>query len=152
MRRTLFLLFFVVISSEIRSQELFVSAERHYTQSLVFKTTLNSPKFDNVVLPPGFKMRRVGSTLTVAGAALFLGGIIVISGADKTSYYNSSTGLYDYDPQLGLGALMITGGVGMMVPGIIFWTKGAKKYNRYLENLEGSVTTNGTGLAINIKF
>jgi len=152
MRRILFLLFFVGISSEIRSQELFASAENHHNQSPVFKSTFSYPTFENVVLPPGFRMRRVGSTLTVAGGAFFLGGVIAISTADKTSYYNSNTGLYEYDPQLGLGVLLVTAGVGMMVPGIIFWTKGAKRYNRYLEDLQASVKTIGTGLTITIEF
>lgn len=153
MRKVLFLLVFVGILTEAKSQELFASAYTNTVSSPVFKPSISYSNFDNVILPPGYKMRRVGSTLTIAGAAMFLGGIIVVSNASKDSYYNNSTGQQVYsDPMLGVGSLMLVGGVGMMVPGIIFWTKGAKRYNRYLEDLQGSIKTNGAGLAITLKF
>ena len=150
MRKVVFLLMMAGIFTEAIGQDLYASAG--YPQSPVFTSSGIDSNFDNVVLPPGYRMKRVGSTLTVAGAALFLGGVIMISDADKNTYYNSSTGLYESDPKLTLGVLMVTGGVGMMVPGIIFWSKGAKRYNRYLENLQGTINTNGAGVTINFKF
>ena len=107
----------------------------------------------DIVLPPGYRMKRVGSALTMAGAALFISGIVTISSADPNYGYNSATGLYtDIDSKYVYGSLMLVGGVGMMVPGIIFWARGSRKYNRYLENLQGLVHTNGTGLAVRFTF
>ena len=65
-------------------------------------------------LPPGYRMRRVGATLTLAGCFL-IGGAVIVK--------NNST--------LPISPAMVVGGVEMMVPGIIFWSKGAKKYRIY---------------------
>ncbi len=153
MRIIIFLLFIVGICAEAKGQQLFASANMEQVTSPVFLSTTNYSSFDNVVLPPGYRMKKVGSTLTLAGAVMFVGGIIVISEADKTTYYNYNTGQYEYnDPKILLGSLMLVGGTGMMVPGIIFWAKGAKRYNRYLDNLQGSVGISGTGLAVRLKL
>ncbi len=155
MRIIIFLLFIIVgiCAEEAKGQQLFASANKGQVTSPVFLSTTDYGSFGNVVLPPGYRMKKVGSTLTIAGAAMFLGGIIVISEADKTTYYNYSTGQYEYnDPKIFLGSLMLVGGTGMMVPGIIFWAKGAKRYNRYLDNLQGTVGISGTGLAVRLKL
>lgn len=153
MRIIIFLLFIVGICAEAKGQQIFAAANLEQVTSPVFLSTTNYGSFDKVVLPPGYRMKKVGSTLTIAGAAMFVGGIIVISEADKTTYYNYNTGQYEYnDPKILLGSLMLVGGAGMMVPGIIFWAKGAKRYNRYLDNLQGSVGISGTGLAVRLKL
>jgi hypothetical protein len=80
---------------------------------------------------PGERMRNTGRTLTILGAGLFVGGIAVYSSADSPGYTKTytSNGSYEQgDPKAAYGILMITGGAGMMVPGIIFWSKGSKKY------------------------
>jgi len=66
-------------------------------------------------LPPGYRMRKVGATLALAGTFLVTGGMIV---------HNNST--------LGISLLMMAGGAGMIVPGVIFWKKGATKYKIFL--------------------
>jgi hypothetical protein len=103
--------------------------------------------------PPGFRMRNVGRTMTVAGAALLVGGIAVYSNADKTVYtVYTSSGTYDeYDPKLGLGLLMIMGGTGLTVPGIILWSKGARKFNRYVERQTACVW-NGSAISLHYRF
>lgn len=153
MRWVLLVFIFAGVYADAKSQDLFASLNTRGVQSPVFKPSFSYKTFDKALLPPGYRMRKVGSTLTIAGAALFLGGIIVVSEADKTSYYNSSTGQQVYDdPMFGAGSLMLVAGVGMMVPGIIFWSKGAKRYNQYLRDLQASVVVNGSGLSVRLKL
>ena len=104
--------------------------------------------------PPGLRMRNTGRTLTIIGGAMLIGGIIVYNNADENYYnsYTTSNGTYtEGDPQAALGVLMIMGGAGMTVPGIIFWSKGSKKYKRYLER-EAAVNIKGTGLSLSYRF
>jgi len=104
--------------------------------------------------PPGLRMRNVGRTLTIIGGGMLIGGIIVYNNADQSYYttYQTSSGTYtEGDEEAALGALMIVGGTGMAVPGIIFWSKGSKKYKRYLER-EAAFNIKGTGLSLSYRF
>lgn len=98
-------------------------------------------------------MRNVGRTLTIAGGAMLIGGIVIFNNADKTIYtYQTSAGTYnESDPKAALGALMIVGGIGMTVPGIILWSKGSRKFNRYLER-ETACVINSSGLSLQYRF
>jgi hypothetical protein len=106
-----------------------------------------------ITYPPGFRMRNVGRTLTILGAGVLIGGIVVFHNADKTIYtYQTSTGTYnEVDPKVALGVLMVMGGTGMTVPGIILWSKGARKFNRYLEQQTACVF-NGTSVSLQYRF
>ena len=103
-------------------------------------------------------MRNTARVLTIVGSAFIVGGAILYGTADDSYYkstYTSSTGtVSEGDPQAGLGFVMMVTGVGMTVPGIIFWSKGSKKYNEHLRH--GGQTTSlqfkGNGLAINFRF
>ncbi len=87
-------------------------------------------------LPPGYRMRKVGATLTLAGAFLIIGGVIV----DKSS-------------TLDVAPLMIVGGAGMVIPGIIFWTKGATTYRIYqAEQAAGTTSLRLTANGIIYRF
>ncbi len=121
-------------------------------KSPVVVSSLNRVTY-KISYPPGFKMRNVGRTLTIIGGAMLIGGIIVYNNADKTyTTYQSSTGTYtEGDPQAALGVLMVMNGVGMTIPGIIFWTKGSRKYNRYLER-ETAFSIKGQGLSVSYRF
>lgn len=106
------------------------------------------------VMPPGYRMKNVGNTLTLAGSFLVIGGVILASASDDTittnNNYNSVT---TTNPQAVLASYMIVGGVGMMVPGIIFWAKGAHKYKRYLaEEKNYSATLRFTGNGVVYRF
>lgn len=105
---------------------------------------------------PGKRMRNTGRTLTILGIGFIAGGIAMVSQAEETYYTSnySSNGSYEEgDPQGAFGVLMITGGAGMMVPGIIFWSKGAKKYNAAIRESEAaSVHLKSNGLAIRYRF
>lgn len=112
-----------------------------------------------VYMPPGLRMRNAGRTLTIIGGAMLVGGAIVFGSADETYYsYNSYNGTTyeEGDPKAAIGILMMAGGLGMTIPGVILWTKGAKKYKRYLEQHEGEQTVsfnmNGNGVSLRYQF
>lgn len=85
--------------------------------------------------PPGLRMRNTGATLTVIGSVMLLTGVIVYTNADQNDVrtYQSGGTYYVVNDNEVYGEALIGIGAGMAVPGIIFWSKGAKKYKRYLE-------------------
>lgn len=100
---------------------------------------------------PGMRMRNAGRTLTICGGALLLGGVIMMSSADALYYtttYTSNGTVTEGDPKGAFGLLMTIGGVGMIIPGVILWSKGQKKYNRYVERQTVSMNMKGAGLSI----
>ena len=84
---------------------------------------------------------------------MLIGGIMVYNNADKTyTTYQTTTGTYtEGGEEAALGVLMIVAGTGMTIPGIIFWSKGAKKYKRFLER-EAAFNFKGTGLSVSYRF
>ena len=107
-----------------------------------------------IAYPPGYRMRNTGRTMTLIGAPLFIGGIILYSSADE-KYYNSvttSSGTYtEGDPKAAGGILMSVVGAGLTVPGVILWTKGAKKFKRHMER-EAAFKFNGTTISLSYRF
>jgi hypothetical protein len=103
-----------------------------------------------VSYPPGYRMRNTGRTLTIIGGAMLIGGIIVYNQADLAYDYYTQTD-YKEQQKAALGVLMIMGGTGMTVPGIIFWSKGSKKYKRHLER-EAAFNFQGTGISVSYRF
>jgi hypothetical protein len=108
---------------------------------------------------PGERMRKIGRILTVGGVAMAIGGLAVYSNRDddyNNGYYQNGYYYYETDPNEVLGSTMVVLGVGMIVPGVILWAKGAKKYNRALERqaAEQSLSMNlkGNGVAFAYRF
>jgi hypothetical protein len=106
---------------------------------------------------PGERMRNTGKALTFCGSALVIGGIALLSNAESTHYqtgYGSSGSYEEGDPKGAFGAVMLTGGIGMIVPGIIFWSKGAKKYKAASQevDVEASIRFRSNGLAIRLRL
>jgi hypothetical protein len=107
-----------------------------------------------IPLAPGLRMRKAGQTMTIIGGILFVGGIAVVSQADANTYtYQSNNGYTqeEGDPKFALGVIMITHGIGLTIPGIILWTKGTKKFNRWTEeqrqqNLSMGIDRSGLGV------
>jgi len=56
------------------------------------------------------------------------------------------------DPKAALGILMVTGGVGMTIPGIILWSKGSKKYKAYQAEQSASFNIKGAGVSLKYRF
>jgi len=105
--------------------------------------------------PPGLRMRNTGRTLTIIGSVLFVGGIVMVATADDLYYettYSSSGTTEEGDPQGAFGAVMIAGGTGMIIPGIIFWSKGSKKYKAHLSEQGASLGIKSTGLVLSYRF
>jgi hypothetical protein len=104
---------------------------------------------------PGERMMKAGRTLTIAGGALLVAGIVLVATADE-QYYNSYTTSYggtyeEGDPQFALGLVMAIGGVGMTIPGIILWSKGSKRYKAYQQR-ESALEINPSNLGLRYRF
>jgi hypothetical protein len=105
-----------------------------------------------IAYPPGYRMRNTGRIMTIIGIPLFIGGIIVLNNLDENYYtVSSSSGYYDEVAVSPVGALMVVSGVGLTIPGVILWTKGAKKYKRHMER-EAAFNFNGKGLSLSYRF
>jgi len=125
------------------------NSERQYSAA-----ELNTSNY-KMAYAPGLRMRNVGRTLTIVGSGLLVGGIIVFASADE-KYYTSQQTQYgtqeEGDPKALLGLLMITGGAGMTVPGIILWSKGAKKFNNYIEQDRESLSLNLSVTKVGVSY
>ena len=89
------------------------------------------------VNPPGLKMMKVGKTLTIVGGILAISGVALIASADEMYYYSTTTqnGTEEEgDPKFFFGVVALSGGLGMVIPGAILWSKGAKKFKAFQEN------------------
>jgi len=104
--------------------------------------------------PPGLRMRNTGRALTLIGGAMMLGGLIVYNNRDDDYYgYTGSGGSYYYteDENEIYGQALFGVGMGMAIPGIICWTKGAKKYKRHLER-ETALRLGVNGFSLSYRF
>lgn len=96
----------------------------------------NSVQRELYVIPkaPGERMMKVGKTLTVLGAAAVIGGILVYNNRDPNYSTKGTYGTtYDADPHEAGGQLLVGIGTGMIVPGVMVWIHGAKKFRKYEE-------------------
>ena len=83
---------------------------------------------------PGQRMMKVGKILTGCGAALVITGILVYNNRDPNYSTQGTYGTtYGDDPHEAGGALLVTAGTSMIVPGVLIWIHGSKKYRRHLE-------------------
>jgi hypothetical protein len=133
--------------------------ENKYVQPVgIVSPLVNQTTTNRIPLAPGLRMRKVGQTMTVIGGILFVGGIVVVSQADANTYsYQSNNGYTqeEGDPKFALGVVMITHGIGLTVPGIILWNKGAKKFNRWTEEQRQQHISLGiqrSGLGLHYRF
>lgn len=104
------------------------------------------------------KMKRTGVSLTVAGVASTILGIVMVSNAEwetQSSSYGSST--TSNDPNAIVGSLLIGAGVGLTVPGVILGVIGnnkSKEYNEKLQRLNVGINykPNNKGLVFSYRF
>jgi len=101
--------------------------------------------------PPGLRMRGAGMIMTICGGGLIIAGAIIAANADpnagQTYVGNNGATYTDGEVDQAMGVLGIVAGAGLTVPGVILWTKGNKKYKRYLETQTAfNFTRNGVGL------
>lgn len=141
----------VLISLAAHGQQMLAASQSPMVPRVVGQTptriSLSTPSN-----APGYRQRNTGRTLTIIGGVMLVTGVVLVSTADATYYTTTTTssGTYEEgDPKGGFGTLMIAGGLGMTIPGVILWSKGSKRYNRYLEKskkVEAGINTSGVGL------
>lgn len=155
MQRLLIVLTMVLFSGTCLAQDLFFTNIASRNTSPVFLKDPSPGLGTGSAAPRGLRMRNTGRALTICGGALAIGGIIMMNSADEL-YYTTTSGpsgtVEEGDPKGALGVLMTVAGVGMAVPGIIFWSKGQKKYNRYLEQQRVSFNSTASGLSLRYSF
>ena len=136
--------------SQTRGQEMVSSFVND--ENISFSTTLQySLKSDPK--PRGLRQRNIGRTLTIGGLVAGFAGVIVFTDARKGEVI--ANGQVTQEPEFGkmmAGIYLIEAGVGMLVPGIILWKKGQKKYNRYLEEQSVSFHSTGSTFAVRYRF
>jgi hypothetical protein len=152
-------IFFVVLAmtgtSVLVNAQSYASAKSHTVVSVSPLIIKQSRENSYTPLPPGLRMRNTGRTLTIIGGVMLVGGIIMAASADELYYettYSSSGSYSEGDPQGAIGIVMVVAGTGMAIPGIIFWNKGAKRYNQHLAEQRASIVIKGTGLALRYWF
>ncbi|RAW01804.1 hypothetical protein [Pseudochryseolinea flava] len=124
--------------------------------AVIVSPVINQTTQTRVPLAPGLRMKKAGQTMTIIGGILFVGGIVMVAQADDDYYTSTTTTQYgttteNGDPKFALGVVMITHGVGLTIPGIILWTRGNKKFNRWTEeqrqqNLSMGLNRSGVGM------
>lgn len=100
---------------------------------------------------PGLTMKNTGIALTIIGGILVTVGVGVLASTDQTTTTTTYNGTIE-DEGPALGEIMIAGGVGMMVPGIILWSKGNNKYKDYQEEQNASINLKGAGISLKLRF
>lgn len=104
---------------------------------------------------PGQRMMRVGNGLIIGGSILTVSGIFLMVTADelyyRTSIDSDGNTITEGDLKGAMGLLMTVGGVGMIIPGAIVWSKGKKKYEAYQStgaSLSLGINRHGAGLRL----
>jgi hypothetical protein len=153
MKRLLFVgVMLSCFAPSVAQEFTFTTLQTSESSQVVLKKTA---PVSTMVTIPGLRMRNAGRTLTICGGVLFIGGVVMMNNADELYYTTTQTQngtIQEGDPKGALGVLMTVGGIGMAVPGIILWSKGQKKYNRYLERQTVSMNVEGTGLSLRYSF
>lgn len=105
---------------------------------------------------PGERMIKVGRTLTIIGSVVAIGGVIMYSQRDPDYYRQTYQGgtYYDVDtdPKAILGQALFGLGVGMIVPGVLVWTRGVKTHRRYLEKNSQSLYIPAGKVGVGYRF
>jgi hypothetical protein len=105
---------------------------------------------------PGMRKTKIGRGMTIGGGVLLVTGLALASTADSYSYsYTTSsngTTTESGDIKGAIGVLFIAGGVGLTIPGIIIWSKGAKRLKEYKETNNLTFDLRGTSGVLTYHF
>jgi hypothetical protein len=151
----LFVVLAMTGTSVLANAQHHASAAKTVDDSVSPVVVKKSNNIQHNINPPGLRMRNTGRTLTIIGGVVLVSGIIRAATADELYYettYSSSGTYSEGDPQGAIGIVMAVAGTGMAIPGIIFWSKGSKRYNKYLEEQRASLSLKGTGLTLRYQF
>ena len=129
-------------------------ANRQYAQiTPVSLQSGNSFATETTTRMPGERMQTVGTTLTLCGSAILITGIIVTSTTDFNNLVDANDNVNRKEVRhLTYGVELLVFGVGMTVPGIVFWAKGAHKLKRYKRDQNITLGTQGAGLSLKYHF
>ena len=129
-------------------------ANRQYAQiAPASLKSINSFSETTTTRMPGERMKNVGTGLTLGGSALLIGGIILTSTTDFNNLTDSNDNLNKKELRhLTYGIELIVFGVGMTVPGIIFWSKGSHKLKKYKREQNITLGSKGAGLSLKYHF
>ncbi len=102
-------------------------------------------------------MINVGRTLTIIGSVMAIGGIIMYSQHDPdyaSQVYQGGSYYYtvETDPKAIFGQALFGIGVGMIVPGVLVWTKGAKTQKKYIEKNSQSLYIPSGKIGVGYRF
>jgi hypothetical protein len=104
---------------------------------------------------PGMHKVKVGRGMTIGGSVLLVSGIALAATADAY-YYNTTTTngqtTESGDLKGGVGVILIAAGVGLTVPGVIIWSKGAKRLKQYKEENNLTFDIRGTSGVLTYRF
>lgn len=142
---TMFILCLQASAQDLRYSSSFAADDGLFSHSTLRR--LNEPR------PRGLRQRNIGRALTLGGAAMGFAGVLVFTDARKGSVI--ANGQVTQEPETAkmlAGIYLIEGGLGMIIPGIILWKKGQKKYNRYLEEQSVSFHSTGNSFALRYRF
>jgi hypothetical protein len=105
------------------------------------------------VKPRGLRQRNIGRALTIGGVAMGFAGVLVFTDARKGRVIaNGQVTQEPEEAKMLAGIYLVEGGIGMLIPGIILWKRGQKKYNRYLEEQSVSFHSTGNSFALRYRF
>jgi hypothetical protein len=144
---TMFILCLQASGQDMRNSSSFVADDPLLSNSNSTVIKLNEPR------PRGLRQRNIGRALTIAGVGLGFAGVLVFTDARKGSVI--ANGQVTQEPETAkmlAGIYLIEGGLGMLIPGVILWKKGQKKYNRYLEEQSVSFHSTGNSFALRYRF
>ena len=151
------LIFIMILSStSVFAQDSFYAVTA--PTRLVNNSSINSfnNSFKLYRQEPGKRKIEIGRGLTIGGGVLLIAGIAMVSTADEYYYnYSSSTNggtTEEGDAKGAFGLLMTIGGTGMIIPGIIIWSKGAKQNKAYKEKQNLSLGANRNGIGLRYSF
>ena len=104
---------------------------------------------------PGMHKIKIGRGMTISGSVLLVSGIALAATADAYYYnYSSTNGQTTESGDLkgGVGVILIAAGVGLTVPGVIIWSKGAKRLKQYKEENNLTFDIRGTSGVLTYRF
>lgn len=118
----------------------------------LYPETFDSEK----VSPPGLKMKRIGTAMTIVGGAFIVTGVVMMATADEIRFSNyqvDDDGNVEEsgDNQGYYGVLFTANGLALTGTGIVLWKIGARKYRNATQtqsNLSIGPTRNGVGLRL----
>jgi hypothetical protein len=142
---TMFILCLQASGQDVYNSSSFVADDGLFSTSMLDR--LNEPR------PRGLRQRNIGRALTIGGVGLGFAGVLVFTDARKGSVI--ANGQVTQEPETAkmlAGIYLIEGGLGMVIPGVILWKKGQKKYNRYVEEQSVSFHSTGSSFALRYRF